>query len=137
MGALIAIGLGCRKACPGEAIVALVRRALVDCEGVEGERRLFSLADKSGEPGLGAAATALGYDLIFLSRAALAAEAPRILTRSRAALSRFDLPSIAEAAALAGAGPEGRLLGPRLAADGATCAIAFGHETSASEVRPA
>ena len=137
MGALIAIGVGCRKACSSEAIIALVRRALADCDGVEGERRLFSLADKRGEPGLAAAAEALGFDLVFLSRAALIAEEPRLLTRSRAAQDRFDLPSVAEAAALAGAGPEARLLGPRLAADGATCAIAQGCEAPASEGRPA
>jgi cobalt-precorrin 5A hydrolase len=125
MGALIAIGLGCRKNCSGEAIVALVRRALVDCDGVEGERRLFSLIDKRDEPSLAAAAKSLGYDLVFLPRAALAAEEPRLLTRSRASQDRFDLPSVAEAAALAGAGPAARLLGPRLAADGATCAIAL------------
>jgi cobalt-precorrin 5A hydrolase len=137
MGALIAIGLGCRKACSGEAIVALVRRVLADCEGVEGERRLFSLIDKRDEPGLAVAAKALGFDLVFLSRAALAAEEPRLLTRSRAAQHRFDLPSVAEAAALAGAGPEAQLLGPRLAADGATCAIALAREAPASEGRPA
>jgi cobalt-precorrin 5A hydrolase len=128
MAAMIAIGLGCRKSCPGEAIVALVRRALGDCPEVQGVRRLFSLADKRDEPGVIAAAQTLGFDLVFLSREALAAETPRILTRSRAAQSRFGLASVAEAAALAGAGPEARLLGPRLAADGATCAIALGQE---------
>ena len=122
---MIAVGVGCRKSCPSAAIVALVRRALADCAGVEGAPRLFSVADKSGEPGLVAAAQALGYDLVFLSREALAAAEPRLVTRSAAAQSRFGLASIAEAAALAGAGPEGRLRGPRLAANGATCAIAF------------
>jgi len=39
--------------------------------------------------------------------------------------SRFGAPNVAEAAALAGAGAGGRLLGPRLAANGATCAIAL------------
>jgi cobalt-precorrin 5A hydrolase len=124
MAGLIAIGLGCRKNCASEAIVALVRRALADCAGVVGARRLFSLADKKDERGLNAAAATLGYDLVFLPREALAAAAPRLLTRSAATQSRFGLDSVAEAAALAGAGPEARLLGPRLAANGATCAIA-------------
>jgi cobalt-precorrin 5A hydrolase len=86
--------------------------------------RLFTLVDKRGEPGLIAAAEALGFELVFLSRAALAAVAPRLLTRSPAAQRRFGLDSVAEAAALAGAGPKATLLAPRLAADGATCAIA-------------
>ena len=54
----------------------------------------------------------------------LAAMTPRLLTRSAAAHQRFGLDSIAEAAALAGGGPKARLLGPRLAENGATCAIA-------------
>jgi hypothetical protein len=179
MAGLIAIGIGCRKSCASEAIVAIVRRALADCgqaawsrsvrmqgpnslppcggglgRGVappdppeaqslypsgqrdppsqpsptrgegEGVPRLFSLVDKSGERGLRAAAEALGFELIFLPREALAAVASRLLTRSAAAQRRFGLDSVAEAAALAGAGPNGRLLAPRLAADGATCAIA-------------
>jgi cobalt-precorrin 5A hydrolase len=121
---MIAIGLGCRRSCSAEAIVALVERTLAAYPATEGERRLFSLADKSGEPGLTAAAAMLGLDLVFLSREALAAATLRLLTRSAAARSRFGLDSVAEAAALAGAGSEARLLGPRLAAGGATCAIA-------------
>jgi len=125
MAGMIAIGVGCRKSCASEAIVAIVRRALADCREVEGVRRLFSLADKRGEPGLSAAAEALGLELVFLSREALAAAAPRLLTRSAAAQRRFALDSVAEAAALAGGGPNAKLLAPRLAADGATCAIAL------------
>jgi cobalt-precorrin 5A hydrolase len=125
MAGMIAIGVGCRKSCASEAIVGLVRRALADCPRNEGVRGLFSLADKRGEPGLNAAAQTLGLDLTFLSREALAEMTPRLLTRSAAAQSRFGLASVAEAAALAGAGPQARLLAPRLAANGATCAIAF------------
>jgi cobalt-precorrin 5A hydrolase len=122
---LIAIGLGCRKSCASEAIVAIVRRALADHGQVEGARRLFSVADKRDEPGLNEAARLLGYDLVFLSRDALAAATPRLLTRSAAAQRRFGLSSVAEAAALAGAGPDAKLAGPRIAANGATCAIAL------------
>jgi cobalt-precorrin 5A hydrolase len=125
MAGMIAIGIGCRKSCASEAIVAIVERALADCPGNEGVRGLFSLVDKRDEPGLNAAARTLGFDLVFLSREALAAATPRLLTRSAAAQSRFGLASVAEAAALAGGGPEARLLAPRLAANGATCAIAF------------
>ena len=125
MAGMIAIGIGCRKSCASEAIVALVTRALADCPENDGVHGLFSVADKRDEPGLNAAARALGFDLTFLSRAALAAATPRLLTRSAAAQSRFGLASVAEAAALAGAGPRARLLAPRLAANGATCAIAF------------
>ena len=125
MGSMISIGIGCRKSCAGEAIVALVTRALADCPEHGGIWGLFSLADKRDEPGLNAAAQTLGFDLVFLTREALAAATPRLLTRSAAAQSRFGLASVAEAAALAGGGPEARLMAPRRAAGGATCAIAF------------
>jgi cobalt-precorrin 5A hydrolase len=125
MGAMIAIGVGCRKSCASEAIVALVTRALADCPEKLGVRGLFSVVDKRDEPGLNAAAQTLGLELTFLSREALDATTPRLLTRSAAARSRFGLASVAEAAALAGGGPQARLLAPRLAADGATCAIAL------------
>ena len=86
---------------------------------------LFTLADKSAEPGLILAAAILGAPLTGLPLGALEAQAPRILTRSPAARARFGIDSVAEAAGLAGAGPGGALLGPRLAADGVTCAVAL------------
>jgi cobalt-precorrin 5A hydrolase len=135
MARLIAIGIGCRKNCPGAAIVALVRRALAGFSEAEGERRLFTLADKRGEEGLHAAAEALAFELVFLPREALAAAAPRLLTRSAAVQTRFGVDSVAEAAALAGAGAKARLLGPRLAENGATCAIAMEPEDGATTGR--
>ena len=89
---------------------------------------MFTLAAKAGEAGLIEAARLIGAALTALPLEALQAEANRILTPSAAARSRFGAPNIAEAAALAGAGEGGRLLAPRLAADGATCAIAVSPE---------
>ena len=128
MSRLIAIGVGCRAGVAGEAIAALARRALADTGAPRGERRMFTLAAKSGEPGLIEAARLIGVALTLLPLEALQAQAQRILTPSAAAQSRFGAPNIAEAAALAGAGEGGRLLGPRIAADGVTCAIALSSE---------
>jgi cobalamin biosynthesis protein CbiG len=128
MSRVIAIGVGCRAGVPGETIAALARRALAEAGAPEGELRLFTLAAKADEPGLVEAARCLGASLAALPLAALKAEAERILTPSEAAQARFGAPNIAEAAALAGAGAGGRLIGPRLAADGATCAIALSRE---------
>jgi cobalamin biosynthesis protein CbiG len=125
---VVAIGVGCRARVAGEAIAALARRALVEAGAPEGERRMFTIDAKAGEPGLIEAARLLGVELTPLPLTALKAQAGRILTPSAAAQARFGAPSIAEAAALAGAGDGGRLLGPRLAADGATCAIALSPE---------
>ena len=121
---MIAVGVGCRKGCPRADIVALVQSALGGLTTTSPRRRMFTLVDKQGDTELAAAADLLDLELVFLPREALAATASRLLTRSAAAQRRFDLPSIAEAAALAGAGPNGRLLGPRRVGAGVTCAIA-------------
>ncbi len=128
--AYVAIGVGCRAGVSGEAIAALVRRALAEFGAPDGERRLFTLAAKAEEAGLVEAARLVGARLTPLPLAALAAQVPRILTPSPAVQARFGVPAVAEAAALAGAGPGGKLLGPRLAADGATCAVALSAELS-------
>ncbi|MBV9907716.1 MAG: cobalamin biosynthesis protein [Hyphomicrobiales bacterium] len=125
---IVAIGVGCRAGVAGEAVAALARRALAETAAPEGEIGLFTLAAKANEPGLIEAARILGVAITPLPLAALNAQAGRILTPSAPAQARFGAPNIAEAAALAGAGVGGRLLGPRLAADGVTCAIALSLE---------
>ena len=130
MTAHLAIGVGCRKGCAAAAIAALVRDA---CEGEVPDRTraaLFTLADKAGEAGLHAAAASL--DLVFLPREALDAAMPDVVTRSAAALARFGVASVAEAAALAGAGPGARLVVVRMARAGATVALAVCPDRSAT-----
>ena len=84
---------------------------------------LATLADKA--PALAPLADALGLPLIALAPAALAGiDTP---TRSHASLAARQSGSVAEATALAAAGPGARLAGPRaISADRmATCAIAI------------
>ncbi len=126
--AFVAIGVGCRAGVAGEAIAALARRALAEAGEPEGERGMFTLAAKANEPGLIEAARLLGVTLTPLPLVELVAQAERIVTPSAAARARFGAPNIAEAAALAGAGVGGRLIRARLAADGATCAVALSSE---------
>jgi cobalt-precorrin 5A hydrolase len=119
----IAIGVGCRAGCSATAIEALVRQAL--SRAPEAERLgLFTIRDKAQETGLIEAASRLGLDLVCLTRDVLRAQAPFVQTRSVRSISRFGVPSVAEAAALAGAGADAVLIVPRIASDGATCAIA-------------
>jgi cobalt-precorrin 5A hydrolase len=127
-GRIVAIGVGCRAGVSGEAIAALARRAFQEAGAPEGDRRMFTLAAKGDEPGLIEAARIIGVGLTPLPLAALNAQAGRILTPSASAQARFGAPNIAEASALAGAGEGGRLIAPRLAADGATCAVALSPE---------
>jgi cobalt-precorrin 5A hydrolase len=123
MSARIAIGVGCRLGCSADAIETLVRQALVQAPQAD-RLGLFTICDKSGEPGLAEAAARLGLELIFLSREALQNQSPFVRTRSERVENLFGVPSVAEAAALAGAGAESVLLVPRIAGQGATCAVA-------------
>jgi len=132
----IAIGVGCRLGCSADAIEALIHQALDRMPALVSGRLsrttspgLFSIADKQEEPGLAEAACRLGFDLTFLARAALCEQESRVRTRSAASRRRFAVPSVAEAAALAGAGPGAMLLVARLAQGGATCAIAVSPES--------
>ncbi len=130
MSRIVAIGVGCRPGVTGEAITALARKALTEAGAPEGERKMFTVAAKAEESGLIDAARIIGATLTPLPIAALNAQSECILTPSAPARARFGAPNIAEAAALAGAGEGGRLLGPRLKGDGATCAIALSPERS-------
>jgi cobalt-precorrin 5A hydrolase len=123
MSARIAIGIGCRLGSSANSIEALVRHALDRTPPAE-RLGIFTIEDKNTEPGLIAAARRLGFDLVFLTRDALREQAPFVQTRSIRSETRFGVPSVAEAAALAGAGSGSVLIFPRIVGQGVTCAIA-------------
>lgn len=127
MTARFAIGVGCRLGCPADVIEALVRQAVrqaQDWQPPTNRAGLFTIEDKSGEQGLIDAAARLGLTLTFLSRNTLRQQSPLIQTRSHRTENLFGLPSVAEAAALAGARGKAELIVPRISGQGATCAIA-------------
>lgn len=122
---LIAAGIGCRKGCAGEDIVRLVQLALeksgFDVTDLTG---LFAPAFKQAETGLAEAADVLNLPLVLVPDAALQAADGTSATRSERVVALTGLGSVAEAAALAGAGQGARLILPRIASKTATCAIA-------------
>lgn len=122
----LSIGIGCRRGCPASAIVALVDRASTGLDRAGAS--LFTLAAKQHETNMREAARTLGLPLIGLPAAVLRETGPQVTIRSARVEAAVGVPSVAEAAALAGAGPAGRLVVPRLAQDGATCAIAVATE---------
>jgi cobalt-precorrin 5A hydrolase len=129
MSARIAIGVGCRLGCSPDAIEDLVREALNRAPAAE-RLGLFTICDKSEEAGLVEAAGRLKLDLVFLSREALRQQAPFVRTRSLRTERLFGVPSVAEAAALAGAGADPMLIVPRIASQGATCAVALSRDAA-------
>lgn len=124
----LAVGIGCRAGVSAEIIADLVERALEASARPGTPAALFTVVDKRSEPGIGEAAAGLGLALVHLPRAALAAVADKVATRSEKVVELFGVPSIAEGAALAGAGPGARLVVERMADRGATVAVAIGGE---------
>ena len=116
-------GIGCRRDCPADDIVALVRAA-VAAAGGGAVIALAVPAAKDHEPGLHAAAAALGVPLLLVTPAALAAVQGRCVTRSTCAERTLGVASVAEGCALAAAGAGARLVLPRIASARATCALA-------------
>ena len=118
----IVAGLGCRRGTAAEAVVALVRACAT--EAGRSPDLLAVPAVKRDEPGLAEAALLLGLELLRVPGEALRAQQPRCVTRSDRAEAAVGLRSVAEACALAALGREARLLLPRRAAAGVTCALA-------------
>lgn len=118
--AVIVAGLGCRRGCMADDMVAAVRAA--EAEAGCAAASIAAPCWKRHEAGLLAAAARLGLPVAFMDGAAMRAVQDRCPTRSAAALAATGVASVAEGAALAASG--GRLLLPRLVRGGATCALA-------------
>jgi cobalt-precorrin 5A hydrolase len=115
-------GIGCRRDCPAEAILAVLDRA---CREALCRAAALAAPDfKADEPGLRLAARHLGLPLILIEASALAAAQSRCVTRSERTLRATGVGSVAEGSALAAAGIGSRLILPRIAGEGATCALA-------------
>ena len=118
----IAVGIGCRSGVAATAIVALVREAFAQAAVSPDGATLFTIDAKRDEAGLARAAAELGAPLRYFSRETLAAL--KTPTQSGYSFAAFGVSSIAESAALAGAGDGATLIVPRIARDGVTCALA-------------
>ncbi len=115
-------GIGFRET----AGIDSLRSALMSAGGTDGVMALATAAEKAEAQALVALAAELHLPIRAISLGALAAVETE--TWSERVAARFGTGSLAEAAALAAAGPAARLLGPRaVSADGmATAAIAEG-----------
>jgi hypothetical protein len=118
---MIVAGIGCRRRCPAEDIVAAIRaaEAAVGC-AVDA---LAAPDFKRNEPGLHAAAAQLHCPLHFIDDVALQRAQSQCVTRSAFVQASTGVASIAEAAALA-ANSGSHLILPRITVGKATCALA-------------
>lgn len=128
VSARYAAGIGARRGVEAQAIVDLVRDVAARHGAPLAEITLCTLESKADEAGLHEAAQTLGVVLHFLPLAALKARKGAAATHSPRVQAMFGVGSVAEAAALVGAGPGSRLLAPRIATPVAACALAISAE---------
>jgi cobalt-precorrin 5A hydrolase len=123
--AMIVAGVGCRRGTSAAAIAAVIEAALARAGLTPAALDVIATAAaKGGEPGIAAAATALGVPLVLVPQAELETAGAGAVTRSERVVALMGVPSVAEAAALAAAGMAARLVMPRTSVGPATCALA-------------
>ncbi|MEZ5888769.1 MAG: cobalamin biosynthesis protein [Xanthobacteraceae bacterium] len=122
---MIVAGIGCRKGTSAQEIDAAIDAALKQARIAPSELDAMATSDgKGSEPGIIEAAAGRGVELVLVRPADLEAAAPRAQSHSPRVQAMFNVPSVAEAAALAAAGDDATLVVPRLSMGPATCAIA-------------
>ena len=122
---MIVAGVGCRKGVLAADIEAAIAAAFAEAGVAASKLRLIATsAAKGGEPGVVAAASAIGVPLVLIPPGDLAAAGTRAMTRSERVMALVGVACVAEAAALAAGGPAARLIAPRIAVGPATCALA-------------
>jgi cobalt-precorrin 5A hydrolase len=128
---MIVAGIGCRKGASAEQIDAAIDTALERAGRPLARIDLMATSvSKREEEGIAASASARGLPLIFVAEPDLEIASARGATWSARVLALAGVPSVAEASALAAAGPKSRLILPRIVVGPVTCALA------GSESRP-
>jgi cobalt-precorrin 5A hydrolase len=123
--AMIVAGVGCRRGAGAADVEAAIAAALAKAGIAAAELKAIATGSaKAAEPGIAAAAAKLGLGVMPIADAELKAAGARVATRSDRVLALIGVPSLAEAAALAAAGPASRLIASRLVVGAATCALA-------------
>jgi cobalt-precorrin 5A hydrolase len=122
---MIVAGIGCRRGAEATDIEAAIQAALAKAGIAAAELKAIATGSgKAAEPGIAATAAKLGLGVVTIADADLKAAGARATTRSDRVLALIGVPSLAEAAALAAAGPSSRLIASRLVVGAAACALA-------------
>jgi cobalt-precorrin 5A hydrolase len=123
-GSVIVAGFGFRMSATAESLADALDRA----GGLAGIGAVATVADKASSLPFRLLVDRLGLTVLAIAPEDIRRQVT--LTRSATSLAARGTGSVAEAAALAGAGPGARLFGPRVVSgDGrATCALAEGPE---------
>ena len=122
----LALGLGCERGTDAEEIIALIETALAAAGLAKHAIACVTSIDlKADEEAILAAADWIGVPARFFTAERLEAEAPRLANPSATVFTEVGCHGVAEGAALAAAGPHGKLVVPKTKSRRATCAIAL------------
>lgn len=128
MSSLAVMGLGCRLGVTAEAVIAAAQETLALAPVPVQLVGLHTSARKLAEAGLREAAARLTLALHFHEDDALKGVEARIASPSKRVAELTGVGSVAEAAALCGAGARARLLVSKHSTGNVSCAIALVEE---------
>lgn len=121
----LTVGIGCERGASSDEVFALVSQTLaahsLPANAVAG---IWSIDVKMDEPAIAETAARLGVPVRFYPAARLEEETPRLANPSEIVYREVGAHGVAEAAALAAAGPDGELIVPKNKSLRATCAVA-------------
>jgi cobalt-precorrin 5A hydrolase/precorrin-3B C17-methyltransferase len=122
---VLVVGVGCERGAPAQDVVAFVRAGLAEAGLAEDAvAAIVSIDIKMDEPAIHALAAALDVPARFFTAEELRQEEPRLATPSEYVKATVGVAGVAEAAALAAAGPEARLVLAKRVGPRATLAVA-------------
>ena len=125
----VTLGVGCARGCAPEELGMLVQAALKEARVTpEAIAAVGTLDLKADEGAVLQLARDLGVPLRLFDAAALERETPRLQTPSETVFAEVGCHGVAEGAALALAGAEGRLLVAKRKTANATCALGIAPE---------
>jgi len=119
------LGVGVAEAADAAGLIGLAKRAIA-LAGHPVIGAIATIDSRAQHPAIRALAGHLGLEVLSFPVAVLESESPRLLNPSDAVFAKTGCHGVAEAAALASAGPDGQLLVGKLKAEHATVAIAVG-----------
>ena len=121
----LALGVGCERNAAPEEVIGLIEGTFAKAGlGIHSIACVVSTDAKMDEAAVHAAAARFGVPARFFPPERLEAETPRLVRPSAEVFRAVGSHGVAEAAALAAAGPAGSLIVPKCKSARATCAVA-------------
>lgn len=121
----LSLGVGCARNCPPEEMAKLVQDTLAKAgRSIHEVASIRSIELKADEAAIQALAESLGLCPAFYTAEVLEAQSPRLANPSDIVFAEVGCHGVAEASALAAAGPDATLLIEKQKSANATCAVA-------------